>query len=70
MRKKGMTGGYIALRKVGEDNWQLFNKQEAVADFLKVSRPMVSLALHKKFKKSDKGLMGYEIVYVQKGELK
>jgi hypothetical protein len=65
-----MRGGYIAIRKVGEENWQLFNKQEAVAAFLKVSRPMVSFALHKKFKKSGNILMGYEIVYVQKGELK
>jgi hypothetical protein len=65
-----MTGGYIAIRKVGEKDWQLFHKQEAVADFLKVSRPMVSLALHKKFKKTGNVLMGYEVVYVQKGELK
>jgi hypothetical protein len=68
--KGGMRGGYIAIRKVGEENWQLFNKQEAVATFLKVSRPMVSFALYKKFKKTGNVLMGYEIVYVQKGELK
>ncbi len=68
--KGGMRGGYIAIRKVGEENWQLFNKQEAVATFLNVSRPMVSLALYGKFKKTKNVLMGYEIVYVQKGELK
>jgi hypothetical protein len=63
-------GGYIAIRKVGEENWQLFSKQEAVAAFLKVSRPMVSLALYKKFKKTGNILMGYEIVYLSLGDNK
>ena len=62
-------GGYIAVRKLGEKRWTLYLTQAAVAEALNVSRPMVSLALHKKFKKTGNVLMGYEIIYVQKGEL-
>ncbi len=62
-------GGFIAVRKLGEKNWTLYLTQADVADVLNVSRPMVSLALHNKFKKTGNVLMGYEIIYVQKGEL-
>jgi len=60
--------GFIAIRRLGTEEWEFFTKQEAVAAFLKVSRPMISLALHSKFKKTKNVLMGYEIIYVQKGE--
>jgi hypothetical protein len=70
MPKTNYRGGHIALRRVGDKDWKLFTKQEAVAAFLNVSRPMVSLALYGKFKKTGNILMGYEIVYIQKEALK
>jgi hypothetical protein len=65
MNKKHRRG-LIGVRKLDEEEWHIFKTQEEVAAYIAVSRPMVSLALNGKFKKTKHTLMGYEICYVEK----
>jgi hypothetical protein len=68
--KKQHKRGLIGVRKLDEDVWMIFKTQEEVANYIAVSRPMVSLALNGKFVKTKNTLMGYEICYVEKKEVK
>lgn len=68
MTRRKHRRGLIAVRKLNEDTWKIFHTQEEVAAYIAVSRPMVSLALNNKFRKTKNTLMGYEICYVEKKE--
>jgi len=67
MRK--LYRGLIGVRKLGETRWHVFQTQQEAADYLMVSRPMISLALYGKFKKTKNVIMDHEVVFMKKGEL-
>lgn len=66
MGKRQHRRGLIGVRKLDDDMWKIFHTQEEVAIYIAVSRPMVSLALNNKFRKTKNTLMGYEVCYVEK----
>jgi len=68
MSKRQHRRGLIGVRKLDDDMWKIFHRQEEVAVYIAVSRPMVSLALNNKFVKTKNTLMGYEVCYVEKKE--
>lgn len=68
MSKRQHRRGLIGVRKLDDDMWKIFHTQEEVAAYITVSRPMVSLALNNKFRKTKNTLMGYEVCYVEKKE--
>lgn len=68
MRK--LYRGLIGVRRLGEKRWHVFMNQQDAADYLMVSRSMISLALYSKFKKTKNVIMDHEVVFMTKGETK
>jgi hypothetical protein len=63
-----MLKGLIGVRRLGEKTMHVFYTQQEAADYLMVSRSMISLALHGKFKKSKNVIMNHEVIFLEKGK--
>jgi predicted XRE-type DNA-binding protein len=62
--------GLIMLLSIRDRTWHVFRTQQEAADYLHVSRPMISMALHGKLTDQSRQINGHYVYFLRKEYLK